>query len=186
MPAEKIIQQINKDTESEVKKIVKDAEQQAKFIIENARKEAKIEAENITLEGEKQRENIKKILISKAKHEIKHEMMNEKEKIIEKCFIQLYSELSEIKEDDYKQFLTKLMEDSISKIGRDCKILVSRELDKVIAKNLGLEVSGNVDAIGGFVVVSNDKRIKINNTFEGIINRKKDKIRAKVGNILFL
>jgi V/A-type H+-transporting ATPase subunit E len=186
MSAEKIIQQINKDSESEIKKIVKDAELQAKFIIENARKEAKIEAETITLEGEKQYENIKKIQISKAKQEIKHEIMNEKEKLIEKSFVQVYSELSKIDEDDYKKIITKLMKDSITKIGKDCKILASREIDKVIAKNLGLEVSGKVDAIGGFVVVSNDKRIKINNTFEGIINRKKDKIRAKVGNILFL
>lgn len=185
MTAEKIIQQINKDAESEVKKIVKDAEQQARIIIENAKKEAKTQAETIILDGKKQSENNKKILVAKAKQEIKHETMNAKEKIIEKCFLRAYSQLSKINDEDYKKIVTKLMQDSRKKIGEDCKIFVSRDIDKTIAKNLGLNVAGPVDAVGGFVVVSNDERIKLNNTFEGIINRKKDKIRVTVGKILF-
>jgi len=186
MSEEKIIQQINKDAEFEVNKIVKDAKQQAKHIIENARKEAKIEVKTITLDGEIQSKNIEKILIAKAKQEIKHEIMNIKEKIIEESYVQVYSKLSKINEEKYKKIITKLMEDIKIKIGVDCKIFISRELDKTIAKNLGLEVAGTIDAVGGFVAVTNDKRIKINNTFEGIINRKKDKIRAKIGSILFL
>jgi len=185
MTAEKIIQQINKDAESEIKKIVNDIEQQAKRIIENARKEAKIEAETLTLEGEKQIEIAKKILIAKAKQEIKHEIMIVKEKIIEECYVQAYSQLSKINEEYYKKIVTKLMMDSRNKIGENCKILVSRELDKKIAKNLRLEVDGIVDAVGGFVIVSSDERIKLNNTFEGIINRRKDKLRVKVGKKLF-
>jgi vacuolar-type H+-ATPase subunit E/Vma4 len=185
MPAEKIIQQINKDAEFEIKKIIKDAKQQAKHIIENAKKEAEAESVNIRRDGEKQSENNKKIQIAKAKQEIKHEIMNTKEKIIEESFVQAYSQISKINEEHYKKIVTKLMENSRIKIGEDCKILVSRDIDKTIAKNLRLDVIGRVDALGGFVATSCDERIKLNNTFEGIIDRNKDKLRVKVGKILF-
>jgi len=185
MSAEKIIQLINKDAESEVKIILKNAQQQAHSIIENAKKEAKKQAENIILNGEKHSENIKKILIAKAKQEIKHEIINAKEIIIKESFLQAYSQIPKIKEENYKNIVTKLMKDSIKKIGEDCRIFISRDQDKIIANNLNLKVAGTVDTVGGFVAVSSDERIKINNTFEAIINRKKDKIRAKVGKIFF-
>ena len=185
MTAEQIIQQINKDAKSEITKIIRDAEQQAKHIIENARKEAEAESVNIRLDGEKQSENTKKILVAKAKQEIKHKIMNAKEKIIEESFVQAHSQLSKISEEHYKKIVSKLMENSKIKIGEDCKILVSRDIDKTIAKNLRLDVIGTIDALGGFVAESSDERIKLNNTFEGIIDRNKDKLRVKVGKILF-
>jgi len=185
MTAEKIIQQINNDAESEIRKIIKDAEQQAKHIIENARMEAEAESESIRLDGEKQSENIKKVLIAKAKQESKHEIMNAKEKIIEESFLQVYSRLSKINEEHYKKIITKLMENTRIKIGEDCKVLVSRDIDKTIAKNLRLDVIGTIDALGGFVATSRDERIKLNNTFESIIDRNRDKLRVKVGKILF-
>ena len=185
MSVEKIIQQINNDAESEIRKIIRDAEQQAKHIIEHAREEAEAESINIKLDGKKQSENTKKVLVAKAKQEIKHEIMNAKEKIIEESFLLVYSRLSKINEEQYKKIITKLMEKTKIKIGEDCKLLVSRDIDKTIAKNLGLDVLGTIDAIGGFVATSSDKRIKLNNTFEGIIDRNKDKLRVKVGKILF-
>ena len=185
MSAEKIIQQINNDAESEIRKIIRDAEQQAKHIIEHAREEAEAESINIKLEGKKHSENTKKVLVAKAKQEIKHEIMNAKEKIIEESFLQVYSRLSKINEEHYKKIITKLMENTRIKIGEDCKVLVSRDIDKTIAKNLRLDVIGTIDALGGFVATSRDERIKLNNTFESIIDRNKDELRVKVGKILF-
>jgi len=185
MSVEKIIQQINKDAEFEIKKINRDTEQQAKRIIETAKEEAEVESKNIRLEGEKQSENTKKVLVAKAKQEIKHEILNAKEKIIEESFLQVYSRLSKINEEHYKKIITKLMENTKIKIGEDCKLLVSRDIDKTIAKNLKLDVIGTIDSIGGFIAISHDDKIKLNNTFEGIIDRNKDKLRVKVGKTLF-
>ena len=185
MSVEKIIQQINNDAESEIRKIIRDAEQQAKHIIEHAREEAEAESINIKLDGKKQSENTKKVLVAKAKQEIKHEILNAKEKIIEESFLQVYSRLSKINEEHYKKIITKLMENTKTKIGEDCKLLVSRDIDKTIAKNLKLDVIGTIDSIGGFIAISHDDKIKLNNTFEGIIDRNKDKLRVKVGKTLF-
>ncbi len=185
MSEEKIIQQINIDTESEIRQIIRDAEQQAKHIIKKAREEAEGESINIKLDGKKHSENTRKIIIAKAKQEINHDIMNSKERIIEESFLQVYSRLSKINEEQYKKIITKLMQKTKKKIGEDCKLLISRDIDKTIAKNLKLEIIGTIDAIGGFIAISQDKKIKLNNTFEGIIDRNKDKLRIKVGKTLF-
>ena len=53
------------------------------------------------------------------------------------------------------------------------------------AKNLGLKITGNVDASGGIILTSGDGQITLDNTFDGILERKKDRIRIKVGKLLF-
>jgi len=185
MSAEKIIQLINKDAESEVKAIILNAKKLANSIVENAKKEAKKEAEEIILDGEKRSENIKTIFIARAKQEIKQEIMNVKESIITECFLKSYSQFPKIKEEEYRAIITNLMKESINKIGKDCKIFISREMDKIVANNLNLNVVGSIDASGGFIALSADEKVKLNNTFEAIITRRKDKIRVKIGKMLF-
>ena len=185
MSEEKIIQQINNDSESEIRKIIRDTEQQAMHIIETAKEEAEAESINIKLDGKKQSENTRKIIIAKAKQEIKHDAMNAKEKIIEEIFVQVRSQLSKINGERYKDTITRLMENSKAKLGENCKIHVSRDIDRAIAKNLNLNVVGAIDSSGGFIATSYDGRIKLNNTFEGIIGRNKDSLRVKAGKILF-
>jgi len=77
------------------------------------------------------------------------------------------------------------MQDGRKKIGRDCTVITSRETDKKIAKNLGIKVTGSVECSGGIILTSSDGRITLDHTFDGILKREKDKIRIKVGRLLF-
>jgi len=46
-------------------------------------------------------------------------------------------------------------------------------------------VQETIHAIGGIILHSADGRITVDNTFEGLLNRKKDEIRIHVGKLLF-
>jgi vacuolar-type H+-ATPase subunit E/Vma4 len=185
MTAEKIIEQIKKDSEKNIKQILKEAEKQAIDIINNAKKEAKIESDNILKSGEIQSENIKKIIVSKAHQESKRAIMNAKEGIIEECFIKAHSKFSKLNEAEYKKTVRTLIENGIKKIGRDCQILVSRSTDKKIVQDIGLNVTGNIEASGGIILLSKNGKITLDHTFDGILKREKDRIRIKVGKLLF-
>jgi len=87
MSAEKIIQEIKKDSDRQIKEIFKEAENKAKQIIQENKKDAELQAEKILEKGKIQSENIKKILISKANQDAKKEIMGAQEKIIQECFI---------------------------------------------------------------------------------------------------
>jgi len=185
MSAEKIIEQIKTDASKEVKEILKEAEKQAKTIINEAKKEAEKEAEKILVDGKKQSDNHKKILVSQANQDAKKEIMAAKEKIIDECFVKAHHILSTLKETEYKNMVRKLMTYGVKKLGGKCTVIVSRDIDKQIAKDLHLEVIGNVEASGGIMLKSGDGRITLDHTFDGILNREKDQIRIKVGKLLF-
>jgi len=185
MSAEKIIEQIKKDSEKEIKQILNDANNKAKEIINSAKKEAESEAKKILTNAIKESKNLKKILISKANQDIKREIMNTNEEIIEECFIKARHELSILKVERYKELVSKFVNSGKKKLGEDCQVRVSREIDKNIVENYGLKVAGNIESSGGILLISEDKKITLDYTFEGIIRREKDKIRIKVGKLLF-
>ena len=185
MSAEKIIEQIKKDSEKEIGKIKSIAEKNAKEIISKSKKEAEIQAEKIVENGKQQTEIQKKIELSKANQELKREIMNTKEKIIDDCFTKALHEFSILKGERYSKIVTKLIKDGQQKIGSDCKIFATRDADKKIAEDLGLKVEGTIESSGGIILVSADGKITLNHTFDGILKRDKDKIRIKVGKLLF-
>ena len=185
MTAEKIIEQIKKDSENEIKQIIKDAEEQAKSIIKESKKEAEKESEKILSVGKQQSENIKKIIISKANQDTKKEIMNSREQVIEQCFTKAHHKLSIIKEKNYEKIIQKLIKDGTKKIGGKCLVYVSRTADKKIVEDLGLSIEGHIETSGGIIIKSADGRVTLDYTFDGILKREKDKIRRKVGKILF-
>ena len=185
MTAEKIIERIKKDSEKEINHILKEAEKQATSIIEDAEKEAKLESEKILADGKHQASNIKKIIVSKASQDAKREIMNAREKIIEECFTKAHHKLSTLDKTEYRKVVTKLIEDGRKKLGGQCNVLVSRDIDREIAENMGIKVIGKVETAGGAIIKSSDGRITLDYTFDGILNRKKSEIRRKVGKLLF-
>ncbi len=185
MPAEKIIEQIKKDSQKEISQILKDAEKEAKHIIATAKEEAKKQVDKILADGKIQSENIVKILVSKANQDAKKEIMKAKEKIIDECFVKTHHKLSTLDEQKYRNMVTKLMQDGRKKIGRDCTVITSRYIDKKIAEDLGIKITGSVESSGGVVLISSNGRITLDYTFDGILKREKDKIRIQVGRLLF-
>jgi len=185
MTAEKILERIKKDSEKEIKQILKEAEKQISIIIKDAKEDAKQESDKILSDGKQQAENIKKIIISKASQDARREIMNAREKIIDECFIKAHHELSTLKGAEYKNVVKKLIEDGCNKLNGQCTVLISRDIDREIATSMGLQVIGTVETAGGIVIKSRDGRITLDHTFDGIMKRKKDEIRRKVGNLLF-
>ena len=185
MSAEKIIEQIKKDSQKEIKKIKTESEKKKKEIIDQAKKEGKLEAEKIREEGKKEAENTKKILISQANQKASRKKMQAREEIIEKCFREAEKKLLNIKGTEYQRIVENLIKKSMEKISGEKIVYMSRKEDKKIAEKLDLKVAGKIEAVGGIVLSSSDGKITIDNTFEGIIKREKSEIRNRVGKILF-
>ena len=185
MTAEKIIEQIKKDSEKEINQILKEAKQQENDIIKEAKEEAQQESEKILSDGKKQAENIKRILISKANQDAKRELMNAREKIIEECFTKAHHELSILKGKKYEKIVRKLIDDGRKKLGGASLLFVTREAGKKIATELGIKIDGYIESSGGVILKSTDSRVILDHTFDGILKREKDKMRPIVGQILF-
>ncbi|MEM4257726.1 MAG: V-type ATP synthase subunit E [Candidatus Thermoplasmatota archaeon] len=185
MSAEKIIERIRKDTAQELQTIQKKVEQEADQLLKTLRKEARQEVEKILTEGRQHIEAASKIQISRATQDLKRELVTTKEEIMETCFRRALEQLSHLDDKQYTDVITRFMKQGISRLGTTCTVLVSRDIDRVIAQKLGLSVSGTVDAPGGIILVSQDGSIKLDYTFSSILQRKKDDLRIHLGSLLF-
>lgn len=185
MSVEKIIERIKTDAEKQVQHIIDEAEKQSHIIINTAKAEAEREAAAILKVGQLESENAKKILLSKAMQEIKRDMMNAKEEIIEQCFSQALEHLASLPEDRYRKFVMGLIRQGKKRLGDDCTLSGSRPVDKEIADKEKVAVRGTINSIGGVILHSSDGTITIDNTFERLLSRRKDEIRIHVGKLLF-
>jgi vacuolar-type H+-ATPase subunit E/Vma4 len=111
--------------------------------------------------------------------------MSAREKIIDECFTKAQHELSILKGEYYERLVRKLIRDGQEKLGRNCTALTTRDVDKKIAKDLGINITGTVESSGGIVLKSADGKVILDHTFDGILKREKNQIRIKVGKLLF-
>jgi len=187
MSKEKIIEKIEKDCKKEIDSILKDAKKVASEIRKKALIEAKEASEHILSEAKRESENIKQTIIAKANQNARRKILENKEKIIEECIEKAKERLFELKGERYKKTVEKLIRNGIKLFGKDCIVIPSRREDIEMAKKLKIKVheKKKTGASGGVIIISKDGLQSINNTFEGILERKIDKIKTEIGKMLF-
>jgi len=185
MAAEKIIEKIQTDASKEVARIKKDAEAQANTVLKEKKEIIKQETDALLKKGMQQADLQKKIKISQAYQEAKRAMMQAKETLIEECFTEAKQQLSTLDETTYENTIRHLIKQGMGQISGPCIAHPSRENDKEVIEKENLHLGDKIQASGGVLLVSKDGHITIDNTFEGILKRKKSDIRVKVGMLLF-
>ena len=185
MSSENLIKRIEEESAQEIKQIQQQAKKQAHEIIKEAQAAAKLKADHLLEQGKQHSDNVQKILISKAHQDVNRKLMNVKEAIIEECFQQAHTKLAELKTAEYRNIASVLLKQGSQRLQNPGSVIVSRNEDKDIAKKHALTVAGTQQTIGGMIIQSKDGKLTIDNTFEGILQRKKHEIRTEVGKILF-
>jgi len=185
MSAETLISRIKNDSIHEADQLLANAKKQSKQMMKQGLEEANKQVEMIIQTGKKEQANIKRIKISQAMQEAKRRQLQAKEIVIDECFQKALQQLQDLPDETYSQMIETLIKQAIVQIPDGFSISSSKPLDKVIAKKHDIPIKGSCEAIGGFIITSKDGRISIDNTFEGILKRKKDEIRVQVGKLLF-
>lgn len=186
MSAETIINKIKSDAQQKVNKIKEEAKRKREIITKDAIEKANTEVKEIKEKGKQQAELKKKIMISQAHQLAKRNEMNAKEDIIETCFKKAIDHLAKMDETSYKKLVKQLIKQGKKEIpGNKSTLKISNDVDKQLASEMNIEVTGETGASGGVILQSEQGTITIDNTFEGILKREKQRIRVTVGQLLF-
>ena len=169
MAIKDLIQEIKSNAKAEVESIIKKANEEAEEIIKKAEKEAK------TTKGR---------ILAMARRNANKYIIETKEKLINECIEEIKKELKKLPSRQYKKFIEKILKDAIKEM-KDGYILASRKEDEEIAKKMGIEVKGKIDAIGGVIIKSKDGSKEINSTFDALLERRRDEIRIKIAEKLW-
>ncbi len=185
MSLEKIIEKIKKDSDSEAEAIIQEAEKKAKDILTQGQQETQDIIEKMEREHEKDIEGLKKKMFSAARREVRHMTMQAKEEVIMDCFVQAEKYLGDLKGQEYTTLVKALML-KVKPLVKKGVVIPSRDMDKKIARELGFRVEPHkISSLGGVRIQDMDGSMEIDNTFEGLLNRKHNEIRIKIAKMLF-
>lgn len=187
MTIEKIIEKINAETTADVNKILKDAHRNAKEIKKNFGKELSLQINQIYEQGQKRITIMRNIHLSEARRATRRRILKAKEELIEECFKQAREHLRSLTGEDYQRVMTRLITESLKLVGNSGVATLTREEDKAILSSYQkITVKPKLaPSLGGLIMESTDGKIVVDNTFEAILDRKKEDIRTEVASILF-
>jgi len=185
---DRIIERIKKESESKVKEILDSASNEVKNIRKRNEKETKKMVEKIKQEYEKEAVVIRNTIISGAKIESKRIQLDAREDIINECFRRSEKKLANIEGKEYEKFLNRSIKEGVDIVGKnavtECTEKDSRAVKK-IASVLNVAVDEKfLNNTGGVVIKSKDGKIRVDNTFEGILSRNKELLRKELAEIL--
>ncbi len=201
----RIIDRILKDARAEAEIIVKDAQKFAETIIEKQRLSALHCAEkeaNLLL---KRAENEADIIRGKVSTDIKRGagwmVLSEKNRFITSVLTEVKKRLMNMQNsEEYVPILEKLIIDAGAVLGGGALEVLLNENDTKLHLKLDKLVKEIFDRSGikthirfsdqqikdvGVIVKTIDNRIFVDNTFEGILNRRERELRLKIAQILF-
>ena len=187
MPLEPVLADIQKKGEETVKKIREEAEKEAEKIIEEAKSEAEEILKKARVEAEKEGEALRKQEISAVTLEMKRLLLNKQKEIVEQVFDLLKQKVREMDEGTRKEIIKKLL----SKNASPGMQVYSRKEDEGIVSevikelNLDLKYAGNVECIGGVILEDPAGEVRINLTFDELLNQLYEQKLAEVSKILF-
>jgi len=193
-----ITKEILEDAEKEAEKTILRAEAEAERILERAKEEAERRYDAIVRDGKERIRVKERQMISLFDLESKNRILRAKEEIISKVFNEVLKRLQRYTlTEDYVNCLFKLILEASGQIRsdtliirlneRDSKIITEEKLNE-FSRKMGVKLiksKETADSIGGVIVMTPDRRIVVDNTFENRLRLLRDSLRARVAEILF-
>jgi V/A-type H+-transporting ATPase subunit E len=185
---DRIIERIKKESEAKVKEILDSASNEVKNIRKRNEKETRKMVEKIKQEYEKEITVIRNTIVSGAKIESKRIQLDAREDIINECFRRSEKKLANIEGKEYEKFLNRSIKEGVDIVGKNA-VAEYTEKDSMVVKKIASALNVAVDekflnGTGGVVIKSKDGKIRVDNTFEGILRRNKEVLRKELAEIL--
>lgn len=187
MTIDNIIKKIESETAEEVNKILQQANKEARELDAEETNNLNHELNKLKEEGNKRITIMRNIHLSEARRIARRIILSAKEELIDECFSQAKEQLKSMTGEEYKNVIVQLINESLPLIGESGSVALTREEDKTILSSFPkLTVKPNLTpGLGGVILESADGKVVVDNTFDAILERRKENIRTEVANILF-
>lgn len=209
MSEERIRRRITEDAEREAEAIVEKAKESARSILEEGARlgaqDAGKDAEAMVSRAREESEALRRRIVSEARMKGGWQVLSEKRALMEKVLEEAMKALkawSESEDEElYAQAMRELiLKDALELGGGELEVLLnqrdsrlrlgldrlSREVEKRTGRKTRVSLAEErLDASGGFILRTADGKISIDETFEGIMGRRRRRLEAMVARVLF-
>ena len=192
---ERTIDKVLSQKESELISGIDSALQNSLKNLESSKSTLQIEYDAIIESSKKQAENLKRQIIGSSTLNARNKELIIIESAIDEIFTKAKEKLAQSNnEKNYEKLLTRLIQDSVSKLGSDTVIQCNKADQKLvrkvssqesIGKNMKISVSDDfIDIIGGIKATSADGTMTLDNTLDSNIESLKPLIRKDIVQLL--
>ena len=192
---ERTIDKVLSQKESELVSEIDSALQNSLKNLESSKSTLQIEYDAIIESSKKQAENLKRQIIGSSTLNARNKELIIIESAIDEIFTKAKEKLAQSNnEKNYEKLLTRMIQDSVSKLGSDTVIQCNKTDQKLVrkissqestGKNMKISVSDDfLDMIGGIKATSVDGTMTLDNTLDSNIERLKPLIRKDIVQLL--
>lgn len=192
---ERTINKVLSQKESELISGIDSALQNSLKNLESSKSTLQVEYDSIIESSKKQAENLKRQIIGSSTLNARNKELVIIESAIDEIFTKAKEKLAQSNnEKNYEKLLTRMIQDSVSKLGSDTIIQCNKTDQKLVrkvssqestGKNMKISVSDDfIDIIGGIKATSADGTMTLDNTLDSNIESLKPLIRKDIVQLL--
>ena len=176
MSLETVVEDIRDEARERAKEIRSDAESRADEIVADAEADAEEIRSDAEAEAEREIEREREQRLSSAKLEAKQMRLEARRDALEDVRETVEEEIAAIDGDDREELTRALIDAAADEFDADSDVSVyGRADDKALISDIlddydGYEYAGEHDCLGGVVVESETSRVRVNNTFDSVID----------------
>jgi V/A-type H+-transporting ATPase subunit E len=192
---ERTIDKVLSQKESELVSEIDSALQNSLKNLESSKSTLQVEYDGIIESSKKQAENLKRQIIGSSTLNARNKELIIIESAIDEIFTKAKEKLTQSNnEKNYEKLLTRMIQDSVSKLGSDIVIQCNKTDQKLVrkissqestGKNMKINVSDDfLDMIGGIKATSVDGTMTLDSTLDSNIESLKPLIRKDIVQLL--
>lgn len=192
---ERTIDKVLSQKESELISEIDSALQNSLKNLESSKSTLQVEYDAIIESSKKQAENLKRQIIGSSTLSARNKELIIIESAIDEIFTKAKEKLTQSNnEKNYEKLLTRMIKDSVSKLGSDIVIQCNKADQKLVrnissqestGKNMKVSVSDDfLDILGGIKATSMDGTMTLDNTLDSNIETLKPLIRKDIVQLL--
>ena len=175
MSLDTVVEDIRDEARARAEEIRSQGETRAEEIIADAEADADRIVEEREAAVEKQIEQEREQTLSSAKLEAKQQRLEARRDVLQRVHEQVEEELADLSSQKRETLTRKLLDDASEEFDDDATVQVYGRaadetlLTKILADYDGYSFAGEYDCLGGVVVESTSSRVRVNNTFDSVL-----------------
>ena len=175
MSLDTVVEDIREEADARVAEIESAAEERAEEIISEAEAEADSIRESAEREVEREIDRERDQRIASANLEAKQERLEARRELLGEVREALEDRVTTLPDEKREELVRELLDAAGSEFDDDAPLRVyTRQADMDLLESIledydGYELAGEHDCIGGVVVESDETRVRVNNTFDSLL-----------------
>ena len=175
MSLETVVEDIRDEARARAEEVRTDGESRAEEILEEAERDAEEVLEAAEREVERQVAQEREQKVSSAKLEAKQQRLEARREVLKDVRDEVEARVADIDGDEREELTRTLLEAATAEFDGDGTVRVRGRdddeelLESVLEDFKGFEIGEPVDCLGGVVVESDASRVRVNNTFDSVL-----------------